>query len=520
MLSYLLMFPHFNHEKIDFFTKKCSLLTDAEIKASSYLFSNNYGTYSNSKDNPNESKRNAHITLGVRYYENLRNRNDAYVAFAICDDNIVGQAFYVVENTNEGKLTWVIQLVVNKKYRRHGIAKKLLFSIWGFSNDCAWGLATTNPLTIKTLETATMREVSLETMRKNIDKIKRIAQKVSFIKVDDIQIDKEKSIVFSNFYVSHDDIPVFIKKYGNKNWKFGFELKEGYEWLAFTFKSQDIKSISKKDLDKLFEHSEKCLIDAYSRMKMPEQNWTKHTANEIDFIEKYIPSKETKIIDIGCGIGRHSLELLNRGYTNIVAYDFSERNINFAKVSIPDDKNIFFKQDVRFLKGTKADFAICLYDVIGSFPKESENLRIIKSLHKNLIKNGKAVISVMNMELTKNIAKEKNVYDVYENPKRLFKLKASSTMQSTGDIFNPEYFVIDTQTNLVFRKEMFTDDGYLDSEYIIRDKRYKLEEISNKLSKSGFKILESRFVQSGHWEVPLKNTDLKAKEILLVVQKV
>lgn len=512
------MFSHFNPEKIDFFTKKCSRLTDAEIKASSCLFSNNYGTYSNA--HPNESKRKMQIALNVRYYENLRKRNDAYVAFAMHDSDIIGQAFYVVENTNEGKLTWVIQLVVHKKYRRHGIAKKLLFSIWGFSNDCAWGLATTNPLTIKTLETATMREVNLETMQKNIDKIKRIAQKVSFIKVNDIQIDKEKSVVFSNFYVAHDDIPAFIKKYGNKNWKFGFELKEGYEWLAFTFRSQDIKSISKRDLDKLFEHSEKCLVDAYSRMKMPEQNWTKHTANEIDFIEKYIPSKEAKIIDIGCGIGRHSKELYNRGYKNIKGYDFSERNIHFAKASISNEKDIFFKQDVRFLKGAKADFAICLYDVIGSFPKESENLKIIKSLHKNLTKNGKAVISVMNMELTRNIAKEKNVYDVYENPKRLFKLKASNTMQSTGDIFNPEYFVMDTQTKLVFRKEMFTDDGYLDSEYIIRDKRYTLEEISKKLTKCGFKIVESRFVQAGHWEVPLKNTDLKAKEILLVVQKV
>lgn len=437
----------------------------------------------------------------------------------MCGDNIVGQAFYIVENIKEGNLTWVIQLVVHKKYRRRGIAKKLLFSIWGFSNDCAWGLATTNHLTIKTLEAATMREVNLETMRRNIDKIKRIARKVSFIKVDDIEIDNKNSVVFSNFYVAHDDIPAFIEKYGKKNWKFAFELKEGYEWLAFTFRSQDIKSISKKDLDKLFEHSEKCLVDAYSRMKMPAQNWTKHTAAEIDFIEKHIPSKESKIIDVGCGIGRHSLELYNRGYKNIRSYDFSERNINLARTLNPDKKDIFFEQDARFLKGGKADFAICLYDVIGSFPKESENLKVIKSLYKNLVRGGKAVVSVMNMELTRNITKESNVYDVYKNPKRLFKLKASNIMQSTGDVFNPEYFVIDKCTNLVFRKEMFTDGGYLDSEYIIRDKRYTKEEISKNLKKCKFKILDSRFVQAGHWEVPLKNTDLKAKEILLVVQK-
>lgn len=502
--------------EIHYYTKKCSQLNDDEIKAVSDLFSNNYGVYS--VNHPNEAKQNEKILLKETYYQNLRNRSDAYVALAVLKEKIIGQAFYIVEKTKEGNLTWVIQLVVHKKYRKQGIAKKLLFSIWGFSNDYAWGLATTNPLTIKTLESATMRKVDLKAMQKNIDKIKQIAKKVSFIKVEDIQIDDTKSMVFSNFYVSHEDIPAFIRHYGKKNWSFGLSLKEGYEWLAFTFRNQDLKTINKKDLDKLFEHSENCLIDAYSRMKMVEQNWTKHTEKEIDFIEKHISSKSAKIIDIGCGFGRHTAELYNRGYKNIKSFDFSERNISIAKSNNHNLKENFFCQDVRKLKNEKADFAICLYDVVGSFPKESENEKIIKSIYKNLLKNGKAVISVMNMELTQNIAKYK--YDVYKNPKQLFKLKASNTMQSTGNVFNPEYFVIDEKTGLVFRKEMFTDDGYLDSEYIIRDKRYTREEISKKLEKQGFKILDSRYVQAGHWETPLKATDLGAKEILFVVQKI
>jgi hypothetical protein len=70
----------------------------------------------------------------------------------------------------------------------------------------------------------------------------------------------------------------------------------------------------------------------------------------------------------------------------------------------------------------------------------------------------------MNMDLTKNIALPRNTFDVYAQPKKLFKLKASDTMQNTGSIFNPEYFILDTKTETIFRKEMFRGDGLLDSE--------------------------------------------------------
>lgn len=36
---------------------------------------------------------------------------------------------------------------------------------------------------------------------------------------------------------------------------------------------------------------------------------------------------------------------------------------------------------------------------------------------------------------------------------------------------------------------------------------------------SPLKVLEHRYVQSGHWDTKLKNTDLKAKEILTVLKK-
>ena len=502
-------------ENFHYFTKAASQLTDEEITAVSELFSNNYGKYS--IHHPDFSKQQKQITLKPSYYKRNFTSNDyTYVALAYYDTTLVGHAFYIIEKTFKGNATWVIQLVVKKDFRRQQIAKKLLFSIWGFSNDFAWGLATTNPLTIKTLESATLRKVSLKQMEQNIDLIKQLSDKINFITRDDITINETNSVVNSSYYVSHDDIPNFISSYGN-DWIFG-DLQEGFEWLAFTFRDQVLKPISKKDFNNFIEYSEQRLVDAYSRMDMQNQPWAKHTATEVNFIKQYIPdNKEIVIVDIGCGTARHLAELYANGYKNVYGFDFSQNLIRQALNSHPELENRVFTQDVRNLKLTKkADVILCLYDVIGSFPTPSENLKIIKAAKRNLKKGGLFICSVMNMELTESICKYK--FDIYKNPKELFKLKASQTMQQTGNIFNPDNFIIDTSTDLVYRKEMFKGDGFLDSEYIIRDKRYTKIEISTLLQNNGFEILESRFVRAGKFDESLNATDKNAKEILTIAR--
>ena len=498
-----------------YYTKQASSLTDSELEAVSALFSENYGKYS--VNHTDEKKRGKQISLKPAYYKrNMASNNYTYVALAYYGKQLVGQAFYVVESTEKGNATWVVQLVVKKEFRRQQIAKKLLFSIWGFSNDYAWGLATTNPLTIKTLESATLRKVSLNQMKENIQIIKQLSEKITFISKDDIFITDSNSIVNSSYYVSHDDIPNYISNYGN-DWIFG-DLQEGFEWLAFTFREQELKQISKKDFDNFIEYSEQRLIDAYSRMDMKNQPWARHSAKEIDFLRKYIPeNKNITIVDIGCGTARHIAELKKLGYENVFGFDFSENLINQAKEIHPEIKDRLFISDARKLKSKKADVLFCLYDVIGSFPNEKDNQKIIKSAKKNLKKNGLFICSVMNMELTESICKNK--FDIYENPKELFKLKASQIMQQTGNIFNPDTFVIDEKTKLVYRKEIFKGDGFLDSEYIIRDKRYTKDEIEALLKKENFKIIEARYVRAGEFETSLNPTDLNAKEILLICKK-
>lgn len=500
--------------KIHYETKSISAISPAECSEMSSLFSENYGKYSLSFDKkPGEP-----IRLKKSYYEKLRDQSDVYVSLARHNDVLVGQALYVLESTENGYISWVIQLVVHKNYRGELIGKKLLLSIWGFSNDCAWGLATTNPLTIKTLESATFRKVSLPFMEQKFELISRVGKKVSFVDVNKIYIDNNNAIVDTEFFVDHQEIPELIERYGSNSWPFG-SLSEGQEWLAFVFQDQPLVSLSIDVLERLFKFSEESLIDAYSRMHMESQGWTQGTKNEIDFIEQYIESKEVFVLDLGCGQGRHLNEMFNRGYKNIKGIDFSEKNITYCQQNrITSAVNDFECQDIRgYLSEKQADIILCLYDVIGSFPDENDNLELINSLYNNLKPRGIAILSVMNMELTQSIAI--NCFDVYKFPEKLFKLSASNAMQSTGNVFNPEYFIVDTNSKLVFRKEKFIADGKLATEYIVRDKRYHLEEIRRIVEKVGFSIIQSIFVSAGAWDKPLSNIDQKAKEILLVLKK-
>ncbi len=88
-----------------------------------------------------------------------------------------------------------------------------------------------------------------------------------------------------------------------------------------------IENLSREKIDGIFIYSEERLKEAYSRMKIQEHPWAKHAQNEIDFIEQYLPEKESSLIDFGCGQGRHTAELIKRGYTNTKGYDFSKAHI-------------------------------------------------------------------------------------------------------------------------------------------------------------------------------------------------
>jgi ubiquinone/menaquinone biosynthesis C-methylase UbiE len=86
-------------------------------------------------------------------------------------------------------------------------------------------------------------------------------------------------------------------------------------------------------------------------MKYEQENFAQGTIGECDFLEKEIEyNKGTKILDIGCGTGRHSIELSKRGY-EIVGIDLSESLLKRAKEKATEQnlQIVFQRHDARNL---------------------------------------------------------------------------------------------------------------------------------------------------------------------------
>jgi len=141
------------------------------------------------------------------------------------------------------------------------------------------------------------------------------------------------------------------------------------------------------------------LFENYAH-KYDKEPFVQGTAGECDFIEKEIArDKSLRIIDIGCGTGRHAIELTKRGY-NVTGVDFSESQIKRAKEKAKEEGVAidFQTQDARnlFFNG-EFDLAIMLCE--GGFSlmeTDQMNFEILKSAAKALKSKGKFIFTTLN----------------------------------------------------------------------------------------------------------------------------
>ncbi len=123
------------------------------------------------------------------------------------------------------------------------------------------------------------------------------------------------------------------------------------------------------------------------------------TRKEVDiFLTAIDATKDSRILDLCCGQGRHALEIAKRGYTNIVGLDRSHYLINRArKINKSDGLNIIFKEgDARKLpfQNDNFDAVIIAGNSFGYFDSSKDDVRILKEVMRVLKPNSKLLIDI------------------------------------------------------------------------------------------------------------------------------
>ena len=135
-------------------------------------------------------------------------------------------------------------------------------------------------------------------------------------------------------------------------------------------------------------------------MKYDRENFAQGTLGECDFLEQEIgDNKAVKILDLGCGTGRHSIELAKRGYA-VVGVDLSESLLNRAKekAAAHNLPVVFQRHDARNLPfHNEFDVVIMLCEGAFSLMETDEmNFQILQNAANALRTKGKLIFTTLN----------------------------------------------------------------------------------------------------------------------------
>jgi len=142
------------------------------------------------------------------------------------------------------------------------------------------------------------------------------------------------------------------------------------------------------------------LYDDIRMREMFEKIPKGRTEAQVNFVEKVCSlKKRAKILDLGCGWGRHSIELAKRGY-KVTGLEINPSYIKEAKkrASSAEVAIDFVEKDMRKISFKEEfDAIVLLWNSFGYFSDE-ENENLIKNIYKALKRGGCFLLEIINRD--------------------------------------------------------------------------------------------------------------------------
>jgi ubiquinone/menaquinone biosynthesis C-methylase UbiE len=122
------------------------------------------------------------------------------------------------------------------------------------------------------------------------------------------------------------------------------------------------------------------------------------TRGEVDFVERELAfDTRAAILDLGCGTGRHAIELAKRGYA-VTAVDLSQSQLDQARLHAAANINVkFVKANAFYLEyNGQFDAVIMIDGPLGAMETDEKNFHILKNVSRALRQSGVFILVVMN----------------------------------------------------------------------------------------------------------------------------
>ncbi len=225
----------------------------------------------------------------------------------------------------------------------------------------------------------------------------------------------------------------------------------------------DLKKLTKaRNIEK--QHS----ADVYYKIY---KFYTKEAKKEVDFIINTLELlPKDKVFDLGCGFGRHSIELAKRNF-DVTGIDISRSLLKIAKKEAGKAKvkPKFINKDIRKLK-FENEFVgvIMMLNVFGIMSTDQEDKKILENIYKRLEKGGRIFIDLRNPEKLKK--------DTLFKPEKVDSLKVCTKC---------DYYPIQKR---VLVERYFYERGKRKS-YTVIARVYTRNELKILFEEHGFKII-------------------------------
>jgi SAM-dependent methyltransferase len=213
-----------------------------------------------------------------------------------------------------------------------------------------------------------------------------------------------------------------------------------------------------------------------------KEEFTQGTKGEVDFIEQEINYDKTKrILDIGCGTGRHAVELTARGY-DVTGIDLSAAQIKRA-ADKAKKKNLhidFIIADARNLD-FKEEFDLVIMICEGAFPlmeTDEMNYKILENARNALKPRGKLIFTTLSA-----------LFPLFHNMEEFYNEHEFNAANVHFDLLTfRETSIVD-----------FIDDSGNKKTIACNDRSYAPSEITWYLKSLGFKNIDIYGCNLGHF---------------------